>query len=502
MTVLIRILVLVGLAMVSQGFSAGGQRMTVVDPDTHPRNKVQAELVGFDQLGTVRYSWEKRQARRRMTFDGQRVTVVDSDSHLRNKVRAELVGFDQFGAVRYSREKRRARWRMTFPRVPPEVVTVRLNYRTHEGRLIETFSTSIDLDVPVTILDPPMVDVDDPVVRSFAFIGCNRIADGAASDNLPSTANVANLIQDFTEIPDPSLHSPVPSHLVFVGDLVVNHVPGSSTLASQLLGWKAVYQTTPLSTSDVELVTIAGNHELLQKVEQNGEKVEIQNPPNGEVFSQIMSDFIPTNNGPTQAAPNRDGVARDESRLSFTFRSDNLFFVQLNTDTYTGDDTPDGIGLVPLQWLEEQLLLAQDDPAIEHVFVLGHKPIVGEEGAGETISPTQGETFRKLLCDPTDGGTPSKVRGYFAAHAHYWQHARLDCPSSDDTLVQIINGNGGTSPEQAFFEPPHGFFGYSVIGVTQSGAVVLEARGRFITTPDDAPDQAQTTVREHRTLYE
>ena len=68
--------------------------------------------------------------------------------------------------------------------------------------------------------------------------------------------------------------------------------------------------------------------------------------------------------------------------------------------------------------------------------------------------------------------------------------------------VKIINGNGGTSPEQALFEPPHGFFGYSVIGVTQSGAVVLEARGRFITTPDDASGQAQTTVREHRTLHE
>jgi hypothetical protein len=427
--------------------------------------------------------------------DAQSVTVVDQDAPPSKNVWAELVGFDQFGTVRYNREKQRARRSMTFQRVPTDVVTVTLNYTTREGRLIETFSTSVDLHAPVTILDPPMVDADDPVVTSFAFMGCNRVADGAASENLPSTANVANLIQDFAEIPDPSLHSPVPSHLVFVGDLVVNHVPGVATLASQLEGWKTVYQTTPLSTSDVELVTIAGNHELLQKVEQNGEKVEIQNPPTGEVFSQIMSDFIPAENGPTQVEPNPDGVARDESRLSFTFRSDNMFFIQLNTDTYTGDDTTDGIGLVPLQWLEEQLLLAQADSTIEHVFVLGHKPIKGEEGDGETISPTQVEAFTRLLCDP------SKVRGYFAAHAHYWEYARLDCPSSDDTLVQIINGNGGTSPEQAFFEPPHGFFGYTVIGVTQSGAVVLEARGRFITTPDDELGQAQTTVREHRTLF-
>jgi hypothetical protein len=153
-----------------------------------------------------------------------------------------------------------------------------------------------------------------------------------------------------------------------------------------------------------------------------------------------------------------------------------------------------------LHWLGEQLLLAQVDPTIEHIFVFGHKPVVGQPGVGETIAPTQTETFTSLLCDPAGNGEPTKVRGYFAAHAHYWQRMLLDCPSSDRTLEQIINGNGGTSVENDFFEPPHAFFGYSVIGVTQSGAVLLEAWGRFVTTPDDAPGQAQATLREHRTL--
>jgi hypothetical protein len=186
--------------------------------------------------------------------------------------------------------------------------------------------------------------------------------------------------------------------------------------------------------------------------------------------------------------------------LSFSFRDGNRFFILLDTDTYTGDDSPDGIGRIPLRWLEEQLLQAQDDASIEHVFVLGHKPIVGEEGEGETLNPTQVEAFKALLCDPSGDGAPSKVRGYFCAHAHYWKYDRLDCPSGSG-LNQVINGNGGTSVEDAFFDPPHGFFGYSVLGVTEAGRVVLEAWGRFVTDPDDAPDQAATTLREHRLLF-
>lgn len=430
----------------------------------------------------------------------ERVTVLDSNVRHGSKQRVHLIGFDQFGEIQFTSRYTPVRKRMNFTRVPVEVVTVQLEYVERSGDTIATFSTSVNLSAPVMIVDPPMVDANDPIISSFAFMGCNRVADGAGSENLPSTANVANLIQDFTEIPDPFLHSPTPAHLVFVGDLVVNHVPGIETLTTQLTAWKNVYETTALSYSDTELVTIAGNHELLQKVEQNGNTVEIQNPPTGEVFTSLMSKFIPAKNGPTQSAPNFDNVARNESMLSFSFQSDNLFFIQLNTDTYTGDDSPDGVGFVPLFWLQDQLLQAQESLKIEHIFVLGHKPVIGETGTGETISLTQVDEFTAMLCNPAGDDSPSKVRGYFAAHAHYWQHTLLDCPSSEMKLEQIINGNAGTSPEQEFFEPPHGFFGYSIIGITESGSVVLEAWGRFITSPDDEPNQAETTLREHRML--
>lgn len=412
-----------------------------------------------------------------------------------------LTGLDQFGETRFTSREEPVRPVITFRGLPNDVVTVELGYLDALGDPVGTFSQSVDLDVPVTISDPPVVDTNDPVVSSIAFLGCNRVGDGAADDNLPSTANVANLVQDFTEIPDPLLHSPSPSHLVFVGDLVVNHKTGTQALADQLAGWKAVYATTPLSASAVELVTVAGNHEMLQKIELGGADVEVANPPTGAIFTAAMADFIPANNGPTLAPPNPDGVQRDESMLSFSFRDGDRFFILLNTDTYIGDDSPNGIGYVPLQWLEGQLTQAQSDPAIEHIFVFGHKPIVGQPEAGETIQPSQVQAFKSLLCDPSGQGDPTKVRGYFCAHAHYWDHDLLDCPSSDGGLQQVINGNGGTSVENAFFEPPHGFFGYTLLGVTQRGRLVLQAWGRFVTVPDDASGQAQTTLREHRTLF-
>jgi hypothetical protein len=427
---------------------------------------------------------------------GRTVIVMTTTALPESDLQAQLVGFNQFGEQLFTSLQSPVRREMVYRDIPIDVVTVRLEYANRYNELFESFFTSVNLASLVTITDPQMVRASDPVTQSFAFMGCNRVADGAGSPDLPSTANVANMIQDFTEIPDPIVQSPIPSHLIFVGDLVVNHVPGTATLSSQLEGWKAVYQTTPLSESDVQLVTLAGNHEMLQKINDE----ETQNPPTGEIFTQAMMDFIPANNGPTQVLPNLDGVARDESMLTFSFQSNNLFFIQLNTDTYTGDDSPNGIGFVPLHWLQGQLNNAQDDPTIDHVFVFGHKPIIGEEGVGETIAPSQVDEFTAMLCHPKDDNNANKVRGYFAAHAHYWQQRSLDCPGSDESLLQVISGNGGTSPEQEFFMPPNGYFGYTKVGITASGSLVLEARGRFITVPDDAPGQAETTVREYRNI--
>ncbi|MDE0951847.1 MAG: metallophosphoesterase [Halioglobus sp.] len=429
---------------------------------------------------------------------GGTVIVLNTNAQPGPDLLARLAGFDQFGEQLYTGDTSPLRQEMVYQRIPTEVVTVRLEYVTVTDELLESFSTSVNLASPVTITDPSMVSASDPVTQAFAYMGCSRVADGGGSQNLPSTANVANMIQDFAEIADPGLQSPIPSHLIVVGDLVVNHVPGTATLSSQLEGWKAVFQTTPLSGSDVQLVTLAGNHEMLQKVND----VETQNPPTGDVFTQAMMDFIPASNGPTQASPNLDGVARDESMLTFSFQFGNAFFIQLNTDTYTGDDTPAGIGFVPLYWLQNQLIKAQDDPTVDHVFVFGHKPIIGEEGVGETIARSQVDEFTKMLCNPRGDDSATKVRGYFAAHAHYWQQRSLDCPASDGTLLQVISGNGGTSVEQTFFRSPNGYFGYTNVGITESGALVLEARGRFITVPDDAPGQAETTVREYRNIHD
>lgn len=42
----------------------------------------------------------------------------------------------------------------------------------------------------------------------------------------------------------------------------------------------------------------------------------------------------------------------------------------------------------------------QNPPTIDQVFVIGHKSILGEEGDGETISPSQVEESTEISCAP------------------------------------------------------------------------------------------------------
>ena len=68
------------------------------------------------------------------------------------------------------------------------------------------------------------------------------------------------------------------------------------------------------------------------------------------------------------------------------------------------------------------------------------------------------------------------------------------------TLRQVIVGNGG-STVAAVFNPPIGYYGYTFVGVTRAGAVVVKSFGRPIPTPYDSSDpQPESILRENLTL--
>ena len=399
--------------------------------------------------------------------------------------------------------------------VPVGAVTLQIDYLAgsasqRDAVPIATFTTSINLEAGtvVTIVDPRLVDLRDPIESSFVTFGCNRLAQAQVSPSVPSSANVGQLVKDFAEIATPGKLEPEPRRVFFIGDLVTNLQPGTATLESQLAGWKELYASTPLARSPIDLIATTGNHELLMQVtapdpsqsDEATESLQVPNPPTGEVFSALMADFIPAANGPTQAPPNLDHVERDESRLSFSFRDGSTLFVAVDTDTYEGGDQPSDTGLVPLVWLQEMISAANADPTIRDVLVLGHRPIDSPDPQNLPISPVDALPFYQILAAPGPGGQPTKVRGYFAAHAHLWNQGVPMTAPAGSTLRQVIVGNGG-STVAAVFNPPIGYYGYTFVGVTRAGAVVVKSFGRPIPTPYDSSDpQPESILRENLTL--
>ncbi|MFA7240608.1 MAG: metallophosphoesterase [Sulfuricellaceae bacterium] len=351
----------------------------------------------------------------------------------------------------------------------------------------------------------------DPVAFSFAFFGCNRLdKEGVDATQSDSTANVAQLRQSFKDI----AKSPrLPNYLFLAGDIVKAKEPGTKKLAKQLSAWVELATDTkknPLIAKKVPIVTFTGNHELLVNQDEGDCKyAQCPNPPAYAYWQQFMgsnpANFIIGNNGP---APDdkggSDGLLDDESRLTYSFRSGDVMFVILNTDTQIDKDT---IGDVPLNWLKQQLIDGQNDADIHHIFVMGHKPLqsgdsmVSDDTGDRTIRTEDAAAFYSLLNNPMGDGTPTKVRAFLAAHAHEWSYApKLTVAGVTGDVPQIVAGNGGSPPNSAW-KGKNAYFGYTLIEITQSGAVTAKSYGRPIDKPYYNQKTGKATLRENYILY-
>jgi len=349
----------------------------------------------------------------------------------------------------------------------------------------------------------------DPVAFSFAFFGCNRLdKEGVKATQSASTANVTQLRRSFQDIAGlPQL----PSYLFLAGDIVKAKAPGTDVLAKQLSAWVSLAtdpKQNPLIKKKVPIVAFTGNHELLinQKDGNNCTYAQCPNPPAYSYWQKFMGDnqtkFIFGSNGPKQGGD--DALLDDESRLSYSFRSKNVLFVILNTDTQIDKVT---IGDVPLHWLKEQLKSAQADTSVNHIFVMGHKPLQTEEHpssddtGNETIRTKQAQAFYSLLNNPAGDGSPSKVRAFLAAHAHEWSYApKLTVGGSTGTVPQIVAGNGGSQPSKSW-TGSQAYFGYTLVEITRSGIVTAKSYGRPIGNPYYDQNAGTTTLRKTYTVY-
>jgi hypothetical protein len=328
---------------------------------------------------------------------------------------------------------------------------MRISYRLVPSLLAFLFlplsgcSSSSSSGVPSPIPDlaqPPSPDLaaaTDPVVSSFAVMGCNRLefADWSPAAN-PSSANLAQLAQTFADV---TKLSPRPSHFLFVGDLVINEAgDNGATLSAQLAGWAQVVKSDPSQiTSKLALLPVVGNHELLKVV--GG--VQVPDLPTYGVWNSFLSTngfTPPASNGPTMAAPNLDALTADQSKVSYSFDVGSSHLIVLNTDTPTSSNSA---GQIPYNWLAADVAAAQASPSISNIFVFGHKPIadtLGGATSDRVIDPPLGSKFQTLI------GNNKKVRAYLAAHDHTWDSRTLGTTG----VTQIIAGNAGSKVTRCF----------------------------------------------------
>ena len=327
----------------------------------------------------------------------------------------------------------------------------------------------------------PMDPARDSVKLSFVFMGCNRIQHKdwkKIKTDDPSSANLAQLRQTFQDI---AHLDPVPPYLFFMGDLVVNlEDDDGKALKKQLDAWTVLYKASPLAEK-MTLVPLPGNHEMLKKVgddKDRDEELEVPNPATNARWLKWLRDsgfdtFAKMANGPTNAPPNPDKIADDQSEMTYSFNIGDVHFIVINTDTLTTDIDNDTkapyIGWVPYHWIEQDIRSAQADPKLSAIFLIGHKPIMDHPQAEEkailnTRKHPLGDQLQALF------QANDKIRAYLCAHEHLWECSRL---KKAPQVWQVIAGNAG-SKLNSKWDPPEGtFFGFSQINAYASGKVGL-----------------------------
>ena len=321
-------------------------------------------------------------------------------------------------------------------------------------------TVAINLNNSITI---PQTNLD----YSFVTVGCNRVdyTDTSATTGLDvatgkSTANVYQLKRLFTEI---SHISPLPKYLFLTGDIVMGYkgVADTAELVKQLTSWKAIYQSHPLSSMNITLVAIPGNHETQNKAAGKTSYVEAE-----RIYTRVMAPYINGSNGP--GVGGADNLATDQSKLTYSFNYGQDHFIVLNTDP-TGQDSK-----VPFHWVANDVQTARANNA-RHIFAFGHKPAYsssmkpgdGLENSGSVAYVAQRDSLWKYLEN-------NNCEAMFAAHEHCWDTIH---PHAGKTW-QVVAGNGGSRVETLFMGAGKQYLGYTLVNLYTDRKVNVMGLGR------------------------
>ena len=320
----------------------------------------------------------------------------------------------------------------------------------------------------------------DKPALSFVFVGCNRVAseDWDPKEN-PSSANVPQLKQTFKDV---AALDRTPELFFFTGDLVMNlEADDGTVLRKQLGAWADLYKKAPIK-GKTTLVPFPGNHEMLMDVaakkkdDKKHDEIEVPNKASVAVWKDWIKGsgfdtYATRANGPKPGDSKDDNLVDDQSEMTYSFDAGSVHFVLINTDTISSVIDPDTkypyAAWVPLHWVKKDVEVAQLNPKVSAIFLLGHKPIMvkpdhEEDAILNTPKYPLADSLQKLF------KANNKVRAYLCAHEHEWDCAEFKHAPG---VYQVVAGNGGSPLKKKWLGG--GYYGFSEIRVFESGTVAL-----------------------------
>jgi Calcineurin-like phosphoesterase len=278
--------------------------------------------------------------------------------------------------------------------------------------------------------------------------------------------------------------------LFFNGDMIMGYglagpTPSNSVadvVGSDLMAFYRQYgfwrgMVAPLMEAGTYVVPVPGNHEVQSK--PLGKKAQ---PENENAWRANMGDLIidsarfqkivgaPAAHVNVQDNGALDGLASDQSQLSYSFDVADSHFTVINTDPVGRDNS------APVVWLARDLEEARARGA-RHLFVFGHKPAFTYYfGTGDKPSPgiaglDKSAEASNALWDVVErfGAT------YFCGHEHAFQMSQ-----PRGKAWQVLVGSGGSpwdaQPGELTRNPATDrAYAWATVSIHQSGKVDIQA---------------------------
>jgi len=348
----------------------------------------------------------------------------------------------------------------------------------------------------------------DPIVLSFSTVGDSRQDSNPAKAD-PTTQPVPAQDQIWhqnTKAWSRIIHSvenQKSDFLFFNIDMIMGYgnadVPADTSsvdgiVSSDLVRMNREYafwrgMVADLMETGTYVVPVPGNHEVQCKTCPDGSKKKAQ-AVNENAWRANMGDLILDNNrltamfGHAPAFENvsnngpADGLATDQSQLSYSFDFNGSHFVVINTDP-VGDDAH-----APVVWLSNDLAAAKAR-GMQHIFVFGHKPAYTYYFGADATAPNPDHPAG-LDNDPAGRDAFWSVieqynATYFCGHEHIY-HMSQPTKDKGGKAWQVLVGSGGSpfeaAPTDATVNPQTDRdYAWATVSVHRSGHVDIKVYG-------------------------